>query len=107
MKKIYTKQYLDKFVNKISYIEYHNKNVDNNKHSFTLYWFTDYIPGHPDGEHKFHWRGQGFVSDPTRDGFNIPKELGLFNNQNEKVKDYFIDEKGRIIFLDWDIKKKK
>jgi hypothetical protein len=28
-----------------------------------LLWKTDYIPGHPDGEHGSHVRGQVFVSE--------------------------------------------
>lgn len=99
MKKIYSKNFINKMVNRVSYIEYYNINVEPHQHSFCLYWFTDYIPGHPDGEYKFHYRAQGFRCDPRKHGFNIPEKIGVYNNKNEKVKDYYINQTGRIVFL--------
>lgn len=34
--------------------------------SFTLYWWADYTPGHPDGEHVPRWRAQGYYAKPNR-----------------------------------------
>ncbi len=86
MKKIFTKEYLNKNVSKFSYIEYHNTNVDANKHFFTLFWFTNYIPGHPDGEYKFHWRAQEFVTSPKKYGFKIPEQKDIGNTYHHNVK---------------------
>ena len=32
------------------------------KYLFTLYWWADYHPGHPDGEHRLAIRGQVYRS---------------------------------------------
>lgn len=38
------------------------------RYCFTLQWPVDYIPGHPDGEHGDHMRGQCFHA-PIPDRF--------------------------------------
>lgn len=37
-------------------------------YSYFLFWPTNYIPGHPDGEHGQHVRGQGFYNDAKQHG---------------------------------------
>ena len=56
-------------------IEYHSESDTLGRCSFSLFWKTDYIPGHPDGEHKQHERGQCFFSDPKKYGHPRPEEI--------------------------------
>ena len=44
--------------------------------SFTLYWMTNYCPGHPEGEYARREVGQCFFADPTKHGFHSPEEVG-------------------------------
>jgi hypothetical protein len=37
---------------------------DRGRYSYALFWWADYHPGHPDGEHAHRERGQHFFGVP-------------------------------------------
>lgn len=47
-------------------MEITSKPDDMGRCSFTLFWFADYHPGHPKGEHRHAERAQCFFADPKR-----------------------------------------
>jgi len=57
-------------------IEYNSKSDEKGRCTFTLFWWVDYIPGHPDGEHGRRERAQVFFGDPTERGYPRLEEAG-------------------------------
>lgn len=55
-------------------IEYHSASDRLGRCSFSLHWMTDYIPGHPEGEHVRRERGQCYFADPREHGYPRPEE---------------------------------
>ena len=55
-------------------IEYSSKSDEKGRCTFTLFWWVDYIHGHPDGEYGRRERAQVFFSDPTEYGHPRPED---------------------------------
>lgn len=57
-------------------IEYNSdKSDDLGRCRFTLFWWADYHPGDPRGEHRHAERAQCFFADPRTYGFPRPEEV--------------------------------
>lgn len=55
-------------------IEYHTNSDRMGRCHFSLYWWDDYFPGHPEGEHVERERRQSFFADPREYGHARPEE---------------------------------
>lgn len=57
-------------------IVYHTKSDGLGKCHFTLFWYANYHPGHPDGEYRHAERGQCFYANPEDYGFKKLEDRG-------------------------------
>jgi hypothetical protein len=67
---------------------------DDPKCSFSLHWWVDYCPGHPEGEYVHRERGQMFLADPHDYGFLRPEKINNFYigiRYNNKGEEYHHD----------------
>jgi len=42
---------------------------------YAIFWWADYHPGHPEGEHRLAERGQHFRGNPDRHGIHAMRDL--------------------------------
>lgn len=67
-------------------IEIHDGPDSAGRYSYTLYWQTDYHPGHPAGEHGERERGQCFFADPRQHGLPQERIKDLRNHKGDSWK---------------------